>query len=162
MEMMPTNFSKLFGIGPVGLLISLALLFIAAWINRQIDLPPISNNQFLLSSIFFVSGLMTLVIIVWSFRSLPTADRGNKLCTSGAFKYVRHPIYAAFLSVFDFGFAIYLNGYIFVLWAVLLHPIWHCLVKYEERTMIDTFGEAYLEYQERTGRFLPKLMINGG
>lgn len=105
---------------------------------------------------------MTLVIIVWSFRSLPTADRGNKLCTSGAFKYVRHPLYAAFLSVFDFGFAIYLNGYIFVLWAVLLHPIWHYLVKYEERTMIDTFGEAYLEYQERTGRFLPKLMINGG
>lgn len=162
MEMMPTNFSKIFGIGPVGLLISLALLFIAAWINRQIDLPPISNNQFLLSSIFFVSGLMTLVIIVWSFRSLPTADRGNKLCTSGAFKYVRHPLYAAFLSVFDFGFAIYLNGYIFVLWAVLLHPIWHYLVKYEERTMIDTFGEAYLEYQKRTGRFLPKLMINGG
>jgi protein-S-isoprenylcysteine O-methyltransferase Ste14 len=158
----PTKFSKIFGIGPVGLLISLVLFFIATWINKQIDLPPLSNNQFLLNSIFFVSVLMTLVIIVWSFKSLPTVDRGNKLCTSGAFKYVRHPLYAAFLSVFNFGLAVYLNSYIFVFWAVLLHPIWHYLVKYEERSMIDIFGEAYLEYQKKTGRFLPKLMIKRG
>ena len=112
MEKKPTNFSKIFGIGPVGLLISLVLLFIAIWVNKQIDLPPLSNNQSLLNSVFFVSCLMTLAIIVWSFKSLPAAERGNKLCTTGAFKYVRHPLYAAFLSVFDFGLAIYLNSYI--------------------------------------------------
>jgi protein-S-isoprenylcysteine O-methyltransferase Ste14 len=162
MEKKPTNFSRIFGIGPVGLLISLVLLFIAIWINKQIDLPPLSNNQFLLNSIFFVSVLITLAIIVWSVKSLPAADRGNKLCTSGAFKYVRHPLYAAFLSVFDFGLAIYLNSYIFIFWAVLLHPIWHYLVKYEERSMINIFGEAYLEYQKKTGRFLPKLMTTRG
>jgi protein-S-isoprenylcysteine O-methyltransferase Ste14 len=162
MEKKPTNFNKIFGIGPVGLLISLILLFIAIWINKQIDLPPLSNNRFLLNSIFVVSILITLAIIVWSVKSLPAADRGNKLCTSGAFKYVRHPLYAAFLSVFDFGLAIYLNSYIFIFWAVLLHPIWHYLVKYEERSMINIFGEAYLEYQKKTGRFLPKLMTTRG
>jgi protein-S-isoprenylcysteine O-methyltransferase Ste14 len=158
MEKKPTNFSKIFGIGPVGLLISLVLLFIATWVNRQFDLPPLSNNQSLLNSIFFISCLMTLAIIVWSFKSLPAADRGNKLCTKGAFKYVRHPLYAAFLSVFDFGLAIYLNSYIFIFWAVLLHPIWQYLVKNEENMMIDIFGEEYIEYQKMTGRFLPKLM----
>ncbi len=161
MEKKPTNFTKIFGIGPIGLLISLVLLFIAIWINKQIDLPPLSNNQFLLNSIFFVSVLMTLAIIVWSVKSLPAADRGNKLCTSGAFKYFRHPLYAAFLSVFDFGLAIYLNSYIFIFWAMLLHPIWHYLVNYEEEMMIDIFGEAYLEYQKKTGRFLPKLTMRG-
>jgi protein-S-isoprenylcysteine O-methyltransferase Ste14 len=121
------------------------------------DLPPLSHNQLLLNSVFLVSILMTLVIIVWGVKSLPTADRGNKLCTTGAYKYVRHPLYAAFLSIFDFGLAIYLNSYIFVLWALLLHPVWHYVVRYEERLMVDVFGEEYLEYQKKTGRFLPRM-----
>lgn len=153
----PTKLSKLFGSGPAGLLISLVLFFIANWLNTRIHLPPLSHNQFLLKAVFFVSILATLVVIVWSVQSLPTADRGNKLCTTGAFKYVRHPLYAAFLSVFDFGLAVYLNSYIFVLWAVLLHPLWHYVIRYEERLMVDVFGAAYLEYQKKTGRFFPRL-----
>lgn len=152
-----TRFSKIFGSGPAGLLISLMLFFIANWLNRRIDLPHISDNQYILNSVFFVSILMTLVMIVWSVKSLPMADRGSKLCTTGIFKYVRHPLYAAFLSIFNFGLAVYLNSYIFILWAVLLHPIWHYVVKCEERLMVDVFGETYLEYQKKTGRFLPRL-----
>lgn len=152
-----TGFNKFFGSGPVGFLVSLLLLFSARWLNLQIDLPPLSNNEFLLKTIFLVSGLMTLVIIVWSLKSLPVAKRGNKLCTTGAFRYVRHPLYAAFLTVFSFGLAIYLNSYIYILWAVLLHPIWAYLVRPEEKLMIDIFGEAYLEYEEKTGRFVPRL-----
>ncbi len=157
MEKKSTRFSKIFGSGPIGSLISLVLLFITSWLNKRINLPPISNNQSLLNSIFLVSGLITLVIIVWSVKSLHPTDRGKKLCTTGAFRYVRHPLYAAFLSVFNFGLAVYLNSYIFVFWAVLVHPIWHYLIRYEERLMIDTFGETYKEYQKKTGRFLPRL-----
>jgi protein-S-isoprenylcysteine O-methyltransferase Ste14 len=152
-----TKFAKIFGSGPVGLLISLVLFFIAFWLNKRINLPPISNDQFLLNSVFIISILISLAVIVWSIKSLPAADRGNKLCTTGAFKYVRHPLYAAFLSIFDFGLAVYLNSYIFILWAVLLHPIWHYIVRYEERLMIDIFKEEYVDYQKKTGRFLPKL-----
>ena len=159
METKNAKFAKIFGSGPAGLLISLALFLIANSLNKQIYLPPLSNNQFLLNSVFFISILMSLVLIVWSIRSLPAADRGNKLCTTGAFKYVRHPLYAAFLSIFDFGLAIYLNSYIFILWAVLLHPIWHYIIGYEERLMIDIFKEDYVKYQEKTGRFLPKLAL---
>ena len=155
--MKTTGFNKFFGSGPVGFLVSLLLLFIARWFDLRIDLPPLSNNEFLLRTIFLVSGLVTFVIIVWSLKSLPVAKRGNKLCTTGAFKYVRHPLYAAFLSVFSFGLAIYLNGYVYILWAVLLHPIWAYLVRPEEKLMIDIFGEAYLEYKKKTGRFVPRL-----
>ena len=155
--MKTTSFNKFFGSGPVGVLVSLSLLFIARWLNLRIDLPPISNNESLLKTIFLVMGLVTLVIIVWSLKSLPVAKRGNTLCTTGAFKYVRHPLYAAFLTVFSFGLAFYLNSYIYILWAVLLHPIWAYLVRPEEKLMIDVFGEAYLEYEKKTGRFVPRL-----
>ena len=157
--MKPTNFQRIFGSGPVGLVISLVLLFLAGWINTQIYLPSLSDNRFLLNALFMATGCVTLIIIVWSFKSLPAADRGNKLCTSGAFRYVRHPLYAAFLSVFNFGLAIWLNSYVFVLWALLLHPVWHYLVRDEEQMMIDTFGETYREYQKKTGRFFPRLIL---
>lgn len=153
----PSRFSKIFGSGPIGLLISLVLFFVAYWVNERIAPPPLSNNRPLLNSLFVVSILMTLAMIVWSVKSLPTAERGNKLSTRGAFRYVRHPLYAAFLSIFDFGLAVYLNSYVFILWAIFLHPVWHCVVRHEERLMVHIFGQSYVEYQKRTGRFFPRL-----
>jgi len=155
--MKQTSFNKIFGSGPVGVLISLVLFYVADLLNKRIGSLPISNNPFLLKFLFCVSTSFALIIIIWSFRSLPASDRGNKLCTSGPFKYVRHPLYAAFLSVFNIGLALYLNSYVYVAWAVLLHPVWHYIVGFEERLMTDVFGEAYVEYQKKTGRFIPKL-----
>ncbi|UCG88022.1 MAG: isoprenylcysteine carboxylmethyltransferase family protein [Gemmatimonadota bacterium] len=152
-----TRFAKIFGSGPIGLAISLILLLLAFWINKRLDPPPILGDQLVRSSILLVSILMTIALVVWSLKSLPASDRGNRLCTDGAFKYVRHPLYAAFLSVFNIGLAVYLNSYVFVLWTVILHPIWHYAIRYEERLMIEIFGNQYLEYQRKTGRFLPKL-----
>lgn len=159
MKKKPTKFSKIFGSGPIGLAVSVILLFIAIWLDRRFNLPAVTKNQSVLNIIFFVSIFLTLLMIVWSFKSLPAADRGTKLSTAGAFKYVRHPLYAAFLSLFNFGLAVHLNGYIYILWAILLHPVWHYVIKYEEQLMIDTFGKSYIEYQKHTGRFYPRLII---
>lgn len=158
MKKLFADFRKTFGSGPAGVVVSIVLLFIAFLVNRQFGLPPISDNQALLDIIFIALIILTLVIIAWSLWSLPAADRGNRLCTSGAFRYVRHPLYAAFLSVFNFGLAIWLNSYVYLAWALLLHPVWHLLVRDEEQMMVATFGDAYREYQERTGRFFPRLV----
>jgi protein-S-isoprenylcysteine O-methyltransferase Ste14 len=159
MEKKHTRFSKVFGSGPAGLSISVILFYSAFLINKRIDLPPLSQNRFLLNGLASVFCLLALMVIVWSFQSLPASDRGNKLCTKGVFRYVRHPLYAAFLSLFAFGLAVYLNSFIYILWALLLHPIWHFVIRYEEKLMIDIFGEQYREYQKITGRFFPKLIM---
>lgn len=152
-----TSFAKIFGSGPVGLTVSLILLLLAFWINERVEPPPILDDRLVRNSILLVSLLITIAVVIWSLKSLPGRDRGNRLCTDGAFKYVRHPLYAAFLSVFNFGLAIFLNSYVFVLWAVILHPVWHYAIRYEERLMVEIFGDEYVEYQRKTGRFLPKL-----
>lgn len=155
--MRASRFAKIFGSGPVGLAVSLVLLLVAVWVNQRIDSPPVIEDFHVRRSVLLLSILITSALVVWSLKSLPARDRGNRLRTDGAFKYVRHPLYAAFLSVFNFGLAVYLNSYVFVLWAVILHPIWQYAVRYEERLMIEIFGTQYLEYQKKTGRFLPKL-----
>lgn len=153
-----STFSKLFGSGPAGVVVSLILLFIAIWLNKLLAPPPLIANHALRLGIFLASCVLAVVIIVWSVKSLPALDRGNKLCTSGAFKYFRHPLYAAFLLVFDFGLAIYLNSYIYILWAIALHPVWHWAIGYEERLMIGIFGQDYIDYAGKTGRFFPRLI----
>jgi len=158
MKKLFADFRKTFGSGPAGVVVSLVLLFAAFLVNGQFGLPPITGNRLLRDGIFIAAIVLTLAIIAWSLRSLPAADRGERLCTSGAFRYVRHPLYAAFLSVFNFGFAIWLNSYVYIAWALLLHPVWHYLVRDEEEMMIATFGDAYRTYQENTGRFFPRII----
>jgi protein-S-isoprenylcysteine O-methyltransferase Ste14 len=152
---MPSSFAKIFGSGPVGVVSSATLFLLALLIKRQYGPLTIMNNQTLLDTLFYISCVATLLVAIWSLRSLPTADRGNTLCVSGAFKHVRHPLYGAFLSIFDFGLALYLNSWVFIAWAILLHPIWHWIVKPEEKMMVEVFGDEYVEYMKRTGRFLP-------
>ena len=151
-----SRWTKIFGSGPIGLLISVILFFVAYEIDKRMNPPRLIESQLILNAVFLLSLVATLSIIIWSVRSLPASERGNKLSTQGAFRYVRHPLYAAFLSIFNFGLAVHLNSYIYVLWAILLHPVWHWVIRYEERLMVDIFGEAYVEYQRTTGRFFPR------
>jgi protein-S-isoprenylcysteine O-methyltransferase Ste14 len=81
---------------------------------------------------------------------------GSRLCTRGPFRFVRHPMYAAWISLIVPGVVLILNRWVGVLWLAALHPLWHGLVRREEHTMEGLFGEAYRRYAARTGRFLPR------
>jgi protein-S-isoprenylcysteine O-methyltransferase Ste14 len=153
------NFNRIFGSGPKGLLISLVLLFLAFYLKDLFGIPKIFADQiFIRQSIFWLLTVISVAIIIWSLVSLNPKLRGKTLITTGALKYFRHPLYAAFLSFFNFGLAILLNNWTFVVWAVLLHPVWHLLVKGEEKSLEAIFPNEYREYCKRTGRFFPKLI----
>ena len=90
-------------------------------------------------------------------RAMPPNARGKQLVTHGIYHYIRHPIYASMISSFTFGFAIYLNDWLYVGWALLLHPLWHWNVRAEENMMTGNFPDEYPKYATQTGRFLPRL-----
>ena len=152
------KYERIFGTGPRGLLISLILLAISAFIEKYFDLLQITDSDFLRYSIFGCLSTITVLILLWSITSLSPTDRGNKLITVGAFKYFRHPLYGAFLTFFNFGLAILLNNWIYILWAIVLHPLWHWNIKGEEKLMEKVFPGEYVEYSQKTGRFFPRLL----
>jgi protein-S-isoprenylcysteine O-methyltransferase Ste14 len=91
----------------------------------------------------------------WSFMTLRDWWQNDKLCTRGPFRFPRHPMYAAWISLIAPGVVLILNRWMVLLWLAALHPIWHWLVRREERTMEQHFGKVYREYAAGTGRFLP-------
>jgi protein-S-isoprenylcysteine O-methyltransferase Ste14 len=64
------------------------------------------------------------------------------------------------LMLFTLGLSLVTANLILILFAVLLllgFPFW---VRIEEEKMIETFGEEYIKYMKRTGRFFPPIRSN--
>ena len=149
-------YKRILGAGLKSTIFSICLLGVAFLVRSKVGLPPISESAGVRSVVFGVSCVFSAGLIIWSLRSLPPSDRGRQLVKSGAYAYFRHPIYAAFLLFFDFGLAVLLNNWIFVVWAAALHPLWHWCVTSEEALMSELFPGEYENYSKRVGRFFPR------
>lgn len=151
-----SSYKKLFGIGPLGMLITV-LTFGGAWLlDHGIDHPQLPANPVFLryaAGFFIVFGLF---LHSWTFVTLRNWWKSEQLCIMGPFRYFRHPMYAAWMSFVSMGVALWLNSWVYVFWALLLHPIWHALAKREEKIVEDIFGDEYRRYAARTGRFVPR------
>ena len=82
--------------------------------------------------------------------------------TSGPYRFVRHPIYSAYLlSTVAFGFY---SGHLWFVFAfVILLIIYTLAASREERSFLESpFGDAYRIYLNRSGRFFPRLFRSNG
>lgn len=153
-----TRHGKIFGIGPGGAIISLFLLAVFVWADSMVTLPIMENHGGLIKIIGMVLVVIGVGLHCWSFSMLRNWWADDTLCTGGPFKYFRHPMYAAWITFICPGTALYLNSWLYMCWVLLLHVLWHRLVRKEETIMINTFGDIYKDYARRTGRFFPKML----
>jgi protein-S-isoprenylcysteine O-methyltransferase Ste14 len=83
-------------------------------------------------------------------------QKEHKVITTGPYKVIRHPIYAA-TFIWVIGLALFTANMVFAFIA-LLTIIWLILrVTKEEKMMIEQFGNEYERYIQNTGKFFPKL-----
>lgn len=91
----------------------------------------------------------------WS-ASLEVRDN-HALVEQGVYRYIRHPMYAAFW-LWGIAQALLLQNWICGLsYLISFLPMYLYRVPQEEQMMLDTFKEQYRQYIEHTGRILPKL-----
>ncbi len=81
----------------------------------------------------------------------------QRLVIQGIYRWIRHPMYTSFFAVLAADFLLTAN------WLVGLLGVVYSLViveraGYEERILIESFGEEYRQYMRRTGRFFPRLI----
>ena len=83
----------------------------------------------------------------------------GKLITAGIYGRVRHPRYVSiFFGVVAVAlFSNYLATYVV---AGAMVPVLYALTFFEERELLDRFGEEYVEYSRRVPRFMPNWRRN--
>lgn len=83
----------------------------------------------------------------------------EKLENRGMFRFIRHPLYASYCYYFVGFFLIFQSLFAIPLFLGIYG--YYRTSVYEESILVKNFGEEYIEYQKKTGRFFPRINIRG-
>jgi protein-S-isoprenylcysteine O-methyltransferase Ste14 len=111
-----------------------------------------------------VVGLGMVPIIYQVMRSIGTnisetflTKEHHVLVTHGPYRWVRHPLYSAATVVFVSLSIVAANWFMLTMALLLIVVISRVTIPREEAQLILKFGDQYREYQQRTGRLVPRL-----
>jgi protein-S-isoprenylcysteine O-methyltransferase Ste14 len=109
-----------------------------------------------------VPWALSIALLTWT---LPTLGKNltdtvvtrehHSLVTSGPYRWIRHPFYDA-MALASLGAALLAANWFIFASAVVAFSLLAIRSRTEEAELARRFGEPYLEYQRRTGKFLPK------
>ncbi|MHA3964357.1 MAG: methyltransferase family protein [Candidatus Thorarchaeota archaeon SMTZ1-45] len=85
--------------------------------------------------------------------------KGSSLVTTGAYSYCRHPITLGFAFGTP-GFGLVFDFVPLLINSVLFIPIMIALLIYEERELLNRFGNEYMVYKQRVPLLIPRKRIS--
>ncbi len=78
----------------------------------------------------------------------------RKLLQTGPFSKVRHPLYLSLLVLYLAFIVTTFSLVSFVLW-VFIFTFYNFIAAYEEKQLVDIFGQDYTDYIKKTSRWVP-------
>jgi protein-S-isoprenylcysteine O-methyltransferase Ste14 len=81
----------------------------------------------------------------------------GKLCTTGIYALIRHPIYGAWIVFIVPGIILITGSVAGITIPIFMYCIFRILISDEERYLEKMFGKKYLAYKKKAGALLPKV-----
>jgi len=110
-------------------------------------------------------ALAGFLLLQWAHQALsknwsdtPRLMKEQTLTVGGPYRWIRHPIYTAFLLIMGSTLFLSANWLIGGLWIGMTALEVFSRMQFEEALMTERFGDDYLAYMKRTGRLLPRLI----
>ncbi|MEX2284343.1 MAG: isoprenylcysteine carboxylmethyltransferase family protein [Gemmatimonadota bacterium] len=110
--------------------------------------------------------LMALLALGWvhhalgrNFNTILVLRTDHQLVTNGPYRWVRHPMYTAFIPLFIGMFLVTANVLFGVFACGMLGFLLIQRTPREEAQLRERFGPEYDTYRARTGALLPKLRV---
>jgi len=137
-----------------------ALVMAAGWGASRVA-PLATPRGMVIAMIAGALGVLAVILLAGAVLAMRRAhtsvapwDPTTTLLTTGVFGISRNPIYVAFLMIQALLSLAGGNG-----WSLVLLPVsWYLLdvvqVRREERYLVKTFGDAYLDYTRHVRRWL--------
>ena len=136
-----------------------------AWVYTQTSVELLSENHWLKYLGYTLIALGTLDVLVVlrgydlqdfsGFDALTNNPLPPALKTDGLLKYVRHPLYFALIVVFsglfltEISYRNLIGGLAFIAYILIG-------IHFEERKLVQVFGDAYRTYQKQIPMLIPK------
>ena len=151
--------------GDAGQLI-LFFIFMAVWVADSFFL---HKSTFLARRIPLAVRLTLLALAMFTawflFKSAAAlihhGKRQDHVFETGAFRYIRHPLYLGVLLVY-LGMTIATASLFSLALFAAIFLFYSYIASYEEELMEGWFGEAYKSYKAKTGRWIPKFIRRRG
>jgi len=152
---------------PSEIILSLLLLLNFIFIiitSLHIHLPTIISNSLIniiwikyvgLIICVFSLGIFLLALISFgkAWRIGIDEKNSNELITSGIFKYSRNPVFL-FMDLYSIGIMLIYPNIIFIIITVGTIVCVHIQILQEEKFLLNKFGENYMKYINKTGRYI--------
>ena len=141
-------------------------LIILIYLITDFDLWGLVSNVYLLDNtilqwIGFISGLLFLILMTLARLNLGSSWRigldyqtKDDLIKGGFYKYIRNP-YFLFLLGFQFSLIPIVPNAIMMGSFIQSTILLGLQVRFEEAFLQEKYGDEYLKYKEKTGRFFP-------
>jgi protein-S-isoprenylcysteine O-methyltransferase Ste14 len=142
----------------------LLILFFVVWGIDSFSFFVFGYSTVIFQALSFPLLFAGLVLLLWlSFYLLSKSHKAvleqvtdsPQLVDSGVYAWVRHPMYL--------GTLLFCSAFIFINVSLVSIAIWigffifyDRMATYEEKSLIEILGEAYLAYQKRVSKWLPK------
>jgi len=146
--------------GDAGQLIAFGI-FVIAWVADSFFLE--FSTQLTSYVPFYVRTIIALVIFAVSLYLLSAShnvvageNRPQRVIAGGVFKYLRHPLYMSAILFYLALVVSTLSIISFAIW-IAIFLLYNYIAGYEEKIMEMKFGEEYISYKQKTGKWLPKL-----
>jgi protein-S-isoprenylcysteine O-methyltransferase Ste14 len=146
--------------GDAGQLILMGL-FLVVWVGDSFFLRKSTFlSDYLPLYVRLVILGLTLIVAMFLFRSghvvASQEQRPNGVVVTGAFRYVRHPLYLASIIVY-FGLMVSTVSLFSFILIVVIWIFYDYIASYEEKLLETKFGEECRRYKQRTGKWLPRI-----
>ena len=103
---------------------------------------------------------LTLAAAMYLFRTghvvVSHEHRPNSVVATGAFGYVRHPLYLASILTY-LGLTISTASLFCLALLVVIFIFYNYIASYEEELLETKYGEEYRKYKMRTGKWMPRI-----
>jgi len=146
--------------GDAGQLIGLGV-FLVVWVGDSffLRLSTSLSDHVPLFIRFIILGV-ALITAMALFRSghvvVSHGRRPDHVVATGAFRYVRHPLYLASILTY-FGLTVSTVSLFSLALFFGMCVFFNYIAGYEEKLLEAKFGEPYRSYKERTGKWLPRM-----
>jgi protein-S-isoprenylcysteine O-methyltransferase Ste14 len=101
--------------------------------------------------------LWTVHVLGPNLTDTVVTRRAHTLVSSGPYRYVRHPFYAAGFLLFLASSLIAANWFLLA-GVTLVYILIAIRTRTEEKNLVARFGDDYRAYMKQTGRFWPLIM----